>query len=175
MAISFHCQHCGKQIEAPDGSGGRWGRCPGCHGKVYIPTLDQDVQDLKLAPLDESEEYRRRQMMAETFAITEEILKEKSTPITEDQTPTQLPDALVMPLPRMSDAELADEIVRYLRMVSDGDLEKAEMSCDIIVAHGKQALDILDRIALSQIPDQRLAGIPPHVLSGLIRDLRAKI
>jgi DNA-directed RNA polymerase subunit RPC12/RpoP len=175
MAITFHCQHCGKKIEAPDGSGGRWGRCPACNGKVYVPSLDEDVDDLRLAPLDEADEQKRRPMLAETFALTSQILQEKTVPIPDDQTPTQPDDSLVMPLPRMSDTELQEEIIGYLRMMADGDLEKAQLSSDIIVAHGRQAIAVLDRIALSQIPDKRLAAIPPHVMSALIRDLRTKI
>jgi DNA-directed RNA polymerase subunit RPC12/RpoP len=37
MAITFHCGHCGKKIEAPDSAGGKWGKCPSCHNKVYVP------------------------------------------------------------------------------------------------------------------------------------------
>lgn len=175
MAIAFHCEHCGRPIEAPDSAGGRWGRCPSCKGRVYVPDLKPDGQQLKLAPIDEQEEQRRRQMIAETFALTEEILQEKATPIPQEEPQTQFPDALIMPLPRMSDGELTEELVSYLRMMADGDLERAQMHCDIILAHGKQSLRLLDQIALDQISDKRLAAIPHHILAGLIRDLRSKI
>ena len=36
-------------------------------------------------------------------------------------------------------------------------------------------MTIIDRIALSEIPEQELADIPPQVLAGTIRTLREKI
>ena len=52
MGISFHCEHCGKKIEAPDAAGGKWGKCPGCHNKVYVPANKptQPDDELRLAP-----------------------------------------------------------------------------------------------------------------------------
>ena len=40
MTISFHCAHCGKKMEAPDDAGGKWGKCPRCHNKLYVPSAD---------------------------------------------------------------------------------------------------------------------------------------
>ena len=51
MAITFHCEHCGKKIEAPNSAGGKWGKCPACHNKLYVPDLYPD-EELKLAPID---------------------------------------------------------------------------------------------------------------------------
>ena len=47
MAIIFHCDHCGRKIEASDNTGGKWGKCPSCHNKIYVPNLNID-DDLKL-------------------------------------------------------------------------------------------------------------------------------
>ena len=38
-----------------------------------------------------------------------------------------------------------------------------------------EAVDILDTIAVSEMPEPELADVPPQVLSGLIRNLRARI
>ena len=84
-------------------------------------------------------------------------------------------DSLFIPMEKMGDKDLAKEIVRYLRLVADGDLDKASEVVGILSAYGKQTLAILDRIALSEILDPALATIPPHVLSGLIRSLRSQL
>jgi hypothetical protein len=57
----------------------------------------------------------------------------------------------------------------------NGDLEQAETVSKSIVPYGQKALEILDKIALSEIPEPDLADIPQQVLSGLIRTLRSKI
>ncbi|MHC4658446.1 MAG: hypothetical protein ACYS83_04615 [Planctomycetota bacterium] len=41
MPITFHCEHCGKKIEAQDSAGGKWGKCPACHNsRILTKKLD---------------------------------------------------------------------------------------------------------------------------------------
>jgi hypothetical protein len=89
MAITFHCEHCGKKIEAPDSAGGKWGKCSACHNKLYVPGLDSD-EELKLAPIDEGDQAKQRELMAETHKLTQDILLEREAPngMVEVATPT---------------------------------------------------------------------------------------
>ena len=64
MAITFHCDYCGKKIEAADSAGGKWGKCPACHNKLYVPALEPD-DALKLAPVDETDLEREKRLLAE--------------------------------------------------------------------------------------------------------------
>ena len=59
MGISFHCEYCGKKIEAPDTAGGKWGKCPACRNKVYVPANNPPDDMLRLAPIDTEEELYR--------------------------------------------------------------------------------------------------------------------
>jgi len=175
MAIVFHCEHCGKKIDAPPTAGGKWGKCPSCHSRIYIPLPEPAAHDaIRLAPLDETDEEKRHRLLAETFNLNQEILQEKAMPDTSEEPPAA-DDSLVIPMSRMDDKELAKEIVRYLRLIADGDLDKAAELAAIISAYGRQTLAILDHIALSEIPEPELANIPSHVLSGLIRNLRSQL
>jgi hypothetical protein len=54
-------------------------------------------------------------------------------------------------------------------------LDEAERTAALIAPFGERAVAIIDRIALSEIPDPKLADIPPQILSGSIRTLREKI
>ena len=166
MAITFHCAHCGKKIEAQDRAGGKWGKCPGCHNRIYVPDVAVD-EDLKLAPIDESDEERKRQLMAETYKVTQDILQER-------EIPTGAEEPLGPPL-QIGDKELNEIIVTYLRSMADGELDRAEEIADIIVPFGARAGKMLDKIALSEMPEPELAAIPSQVLAGLIRNLRARI
>jgi len=166
MAISFHCKHCGRKIEAQDSAGGKWGKCPACHNKIYVPAPEPE-EHLKLAPIDEDEEKRKERLMAETYEITQEILNEKQVP--------EGPEGAASSVPRLSDDELRNKIISYLRQMADGQLDEAETKGMEISACGKQSLDILDDIALSDMPDSKLSNIPQRVLSGLIRNLRDRI
>lgn len=185
MAIIFHCNHCGKKIEAADSAGGKWGKCPACHNKLYVPQPKPD-EELKLAPVDESEEEKRKRLLAETHQLTQDILQEREVP-PETASPTteineEEPTENKQPASRsmwaaieMSEKELTKNIIMHLRLMADGELDEAQRIADLIAPHGPRAIEILDRIALSEIPEPELADIPQQVLSGLIRTLRNKL
>jgi hypothetical protein len=167
MAITFNCEHCGKKIEAPDSAGSKWGKCPACHNKVYVPSSNAD-EELKLAPIDTAELAEQRRLMAETYRIEQEILREKDEVLDDSA-------EKAVPVYDISDNELTKNIIIYLRLMADGDLEQAERISSSIIHCGKRALKILDGIAVSEIPEPELADIPQQILSGLVRTLRTKI
>jgi hypothetical protein len=166
MAIVFHCEHCGKKIEAADNAGGRWGKCPSCHNKLYVPGTAVG-EELKLAPIDETDVEREKQLMAETHKLTQDILKEREVP--------EGPPPITGAVYDMGDKELKEHIIAYLREVVYGELEEAERIAALIEPFGDRAMAIIDRIALSEIPEKELADIAPQVLAGTIRTLREKI
>lgn len=166
MAITFHCNHCGKKVEAQDSAAGKWAKCPACHNKIYVPDLEAD-EELKLAPVDETEEEKKKRLMAETYQLTQDILQEREIP--------ESAAGLGRPAPEISDKELTKNIIVYLRQMADGDLDDAQKTADSIAPYGRQAIKILDEIALSEMPEPELADIPQQVLSGLIRNLRTRI
>jgi len=86
MGISFHCQNCKKKIKAPDNSGGKWGACPHCNNKCYIPLpAAKDEEEIKLAPIDPNDETMYKEMMRETHGLTQRILHEKEEPPEKDK------------------------------------------------------------------------------------------
>ena len=175
MGISFHCEHCGKKIEAPDTAGGKWGKCPGCHNKVYVPANKpiQPDDELRLAPLDTDEEQKHKKMLAEEARLRQEILKETNVP-EEGAIPKKQSAAPSKPND-LSDAELTTCIISYLRQMADGELDSAEDTASTIIPNGQNAVRILERIALSEIPEPEIADIPQQVLSGLVKNLRSRL
>jgi hypothetical protein len=166
MSIIFHCEHCGRKMKAPDSSGGKWEKCPACHNKVYVPGLDSD-EELTLAPVDSDEEAKQRQLMNETYNLTQEILLERDVP--------EGPSGTARFSFETSEKELTKNIILYLRQMANGELDEAIKTADMIAPYYRQAVKILDKIALSEIPEPELADVPQQVLSGLIRNLRTRI
>jgi hypothetical protein len=165
MSIKFHCEHCGKKIDAPDSAGGKWGKCPACHNKVYVPQMAME-DELKLAPIDETEDERQKRLLAETFQLTQSILQEKEVP--ND-------GALSQAAQDISSERMNEAIVRYLRLMADGDLDAAHRTAETIASNRRKAKEMLDQIATGDPPDPALQDIPTQVLSGLIRNLRTRI
>lgn len=166
MSIKFHCEYCGKKIEAPDNAGGKWGKCPACHNKLYVPKLDAG-EELKLAPIDENDRAKQKELIAETQKLTQDILLERTVP----DEPTQA----ATPASGISDKQLMENIIAYLQQMADGELDQAERTADLIIPCGGRAVKILNKIALSKRPEPELADIPQQVLSGLIKNLRTRI
>jgi hypothetical protein len=168
MTIRLQCSLCGKKIEAPDSAGGKWGKCPACHNKVYVPQPVTDDDELKLAPIDQTEEQRQRQLMLETLALTRDILQERNVPdVPGGPAPTPATD--------INEEKLTDFILRYLRQMADGDLDDAQRTAELILPHRRKATLILDKLVTSKEPDPELEDIPKQVLLGYIRNLRTRI
>jgi DNA-directed RNA polymerase subunit RPC12/RpoP len=175
MAISFHCNYCGKKIEAKAEAAGKWGKCPSCHNRIYVPNLEVK-DDLKLAPVDEEAEKRKQRLMAETFNLEQEILKERIAPeVSKEEEPAPSAGFAGISDEAVDEEALYNTIVRYLRQMADGDLDDAAITLQSIESAGEISLKLIDRIALADIPEAELSDIPPQVLAGLIRTLRSKI
>jgi hypothetical protein len=176
MAIVFHCEHCAKKIEAPDVAGGKRGKCPACHNRVYVPAPKTNDDNLHLAPIDSEEEDRRKKMMAETYNVTQQLLEEKNVPeVPPEELPAPPGGLGVIRLPTVDQDTLEKTIVRYLQLMAAGELDQAAKLEETITRAGSRANQILEQIALNQIPDEKLAALPPQVLSALIRTLRSQI
>jgi hypothetical protein len=175
MGISFHCEHCGKKIEAPDTAGGKWGKCPACHNKVYVPANKsaQPDDELRLAPLDTDDAVKTRKMLAEEARLRQEILKETDVP--DEGAPPKIQSSAPSRPNDLSDSELTTCIISYIRQMADGELDFAEETALTIIPNGQNAVRILERIALSEIPEPEIADIPQQVLSGLIKNLRSRL
>ena len=166
MSIVFHCEHCGKKIKASNSAGGKWEKCPSCHNKLYIPDLETG-EELTLAPIDGEVEEKQKELMNETHHLRQEILLEREVP--------EGPPGSGRPALEISEKELTKNIILYLRQMANGELDEATRTADSIVPYGRQAVKILDKIAVSEMPEPDLADVPPQVLSGLIRNLRSRI
>ncbi|HDS83925.1 MAG TPA: hypothetical protein ENN97_01830 [Phycisphaerales bacterium] len=168
MAISFHCESCKKKIKARDETGGKWGKCPYCQHRCYIPLpKSNDEPELKLAPIDEAEETQVNELMRETYDLTHKILKERQ-PI--DDGPQDDPNAQ-----KAAEKEVIKNSILYLRQMADGELTQAEQTFESLHRHKKIAQRVLGAMARAEHPEPELADLSDGVLQGLIRDALAKL
>lgn len=170
MAISLHCESCSKKIKAPNGSGGQYGKCPYCKHRNYIPMPKMSPDDeIRLAPIDESEETKYAQLMQETFKLTEQILDEKA-PLDE---PPAGGGARIGA--ETNERDLLKNIIVYLIQMSQGQLDAASRTAKQITPYKVQTTQLLERIKKSSQPEPELAEIPPQVLKGLIENLKNQL
>ena len=168
MSISLHCESCKKKIKAPDEAGGKWGNCPHCKHRNYIPLPKSDDEpELRLMPLDEDEETKRERLLRETKNLTKEILTHSSLPEEETASPAHAHTA--------NEKEIIKQCILYLRQMADGELGSAEYTFSQLKKNKKAALRILASMARAEQPEPELADLPTGILQGLIRDISTKL
>lgn len=166
MSISFHCESCKKKVKAPDNAGGKWGSCPHCNHKCYIPSPPaEEGEELKLVPLEEGYEEKYKNMMRETYGLTQNILGQTDVP--EDNTPA--------PSGPVTEKELIKDLIAYLRLMADGELPQAEIVAKKISREPKDAKKLLAKMLKAERPEPELQNIPERLLQGLIKDLGKKL
>ncbi len=170
MAITFHCEHCGKEIKTKEENGGKRAKCPYCKNTIYVPkpVSEKEVEELKLEPVDEEEEKRKRELLNQTYRIQEDILSQKEVPAKGAETGGEEERNIGEP-------ELKSLIINFIRQSANGNMHDAEATVKKMRPHSRQALDLLDDMATSDVLEGELDDIPPGVLSGYIRNLRSKL
>ena len=168
MSISLHCESCKKKIKAPDEAGGKWGNCPYCKHRNYIPLPKSDDEpELRLIPLDVNEETQMEHLMRETKSLTKEILTQSSIP--EVDSPAASGHHTV------DEKKVIKECILYLRQMADGELAAAEYTFSQLKKDKKPVLRILSSMARADQPEPELADLPAGILQGLIRDVSTKL
>lgn len=181
MAIEFHCEHCGKMIRAGDEHGGKHGKCPSCHQRVYIPTAD--IEPLDFAPINAAEDRRAEQMRRESQQLAENLLNDRapaaSGPVAnarpEPGNPVRTegarPAKPAQP-PPPPDLNVPDALNEYAIAMFEGELEEAEQLAASLRRHPKQLNDAITRITADEIPPSALEHIPRPVLLAFFKQLR---
>jgi len=167
MGISFHCESCKKKIKAPNDAGGKWGNCPFCKHRCYIPLPKSDDEpELKLAPIDEADETQMDTLMQETQFLTQSLLsmeipEEKASGSGRNRT--------------AQEKEVIKKCILYLRQMADTELKDAEHTFAKLKKEKKLSIRILSAMARAERPEPELADVPQPILHGLIRDTCTKL
>lgn len=172
MAIEFHCQHCGHLVRTADEHAGKRGKCPRCNNSVYIPTPSEQIEPLKLTPLDDADERHEQELLEESRELAQRILQEKDVP----------PESVAHPAPRpepvgdirLTAANMENLVIEYALNMAQGNLREAEELALEIRTNMRAAEEVMQRLTVDEIPPPRLAKIPRPVLVGFFKQLREK-
>lgn len=167
MTIQFHCSHCGKKVTAPDAVGGRRGKCPYCQQSNYIPSPTSDDDIIDLAPLDDMEELRQKEMEKRLLAQEHDLIMASgsSSPAVE-------------PLEQRSDLKPEDlyhYIVNYCLDMAGGKLEKAELAARELLKYRHLSLTAIADFLGGKTLEPALNEIPAKVIQGLLNELQTMI
>lgn len=167
MPIRFHCEHCHKEVQAPDAAGGRRGNCPYCGGSNYIPAPSTG-EELPLAPLNEEEERQRQQEIERLLAAEKHILAETDREEVEPRLAHREPA-------QVSPGELHHFVVNFCLDMANGKLEQADVHVlklnEYPGANKRAVRDFLD----GHVQEPAMEQIPPKVREGFMKNLMSRL
>ncbi|MBL7134592.1 MAG: hypothetical protein ISS78_10885 [Phycisphaerae bacterium] len=165
MAITFRCEHCGKEVKAPDGAGGKRGKCPHCGQSNYIPTPTGQDDVIPLAEIDTEEEKQRQEQ--------EKALLEQERELIAETAPPQ-----AAPLDQREDLtseDLHHLVINYCLDMAAGKLERAETHVTELKKHGRLGTTAVDEFLKGKATEPALNDIPAPVLQGFLKQLRGNV
>jgi hypothetical protein len=164
--IRVTCTACNKSIKAPRDAGGRWGSCPGCRARVYIPTPADEIEDIPLAPLEDDGGVREAQ------EINAALLRAKAAP----EGSSGQSKATSKPRPASVDARrIPDLIVTYLLALKESDLDAAQSVTLQLKTAAVPALDRVQQMMVDAMPPAKLGDMPPALYMGFLRKLQQEL
>jgi len=163
MSISFRCEHCHRQVNAPDGAAGKRGKCPYCGQSTYVraPVAEEDL--VPLVPLDDKEERRRQREM-------DALMEQERLLLAERDETANLP-----PLEHrenLAGKDLHHLVVNYCMDMADSNLERATMHAAQLKKFGAPGVEAVDDFLTGKALEQVLDSIPRRVLQGFLTQLR---
>ena len=164
MSITFHCEHCHREVKAPESAAGRRGKCPYCGQNSYVPDPRQQ-DEIPLAPVDSDEELRRQAEIQRLRQAERALLEEdQSAPISYDE-----------PSGNINPEDLYHHVVNYCLDMSQSNLKRAQTHVEKLRPHKYTALQAVEDFVTGQALEPALEPIPPKLLRGFLDQLRQQL
>ncbi len=175
MSIELNCPQCEKQIRAPDNAGGKYGKCPYCETKVYIPAPADDEGEIGLAPIDEEEERRERELIRESVRYAAAFDKESDKLPPEGAMPKGGGGRPVQHEPPPGEVvDLGDEVEAFVVAMRDSKLDAAERVVRKLKGQGARARDYVEGLMLDPAPPP-LGNVPKPLMQGFLKSLLGRL
>ena len=172
MDIQLPCEKCGHALRFPRDQAGRVGQCTRCGNDIYIPTPEDELEELPLTPEDQSEERLRSQLDAERRELDRILAREKG----DEKGAAAPPPGGRRPAPAgPGRTTVRGVVLSYLTAMRDSDLEQAERAIALVATRRDDVIRFLDQLAADQIPPAEMSGVPPAVYQGFLKSLRARL
>ena len=158
MSLELHCPQCQKLIRAPDGAGGKRGKCPYCKNTIYIPTPPDEREEIGLAPVDEEEERRAEKLRRESIQYAAAVAHVKDVG----------PEGAVREAGDTVD--ITAEVETFVLAMHASKLDVADAAAARLERAGVQARDYVQWL-MSDETSITFENIPPPLANGFLKTL----
>jgi len=172
MTVELHCSHCGALVRAPSQAAGRWGKCPRCGHKIYVPTpADEVSEEIPLVPLDEQEERRAQRQRDRDRRLEAELLEgggdaSGPAPPVESGEPVGTPPAF---------DPLTEMLLRYVRGMAQGRLADCDSIVAALVGKRKAVTHAVERLLAAPPPGAEVDDLPLPVVGAYLKQLLSQL
>jgi len=171
MATELHCPSCGKIIKASRKDAGTMSKCPNCENEVYIPTPEDEIEELPLAPEDATDRQREATLQRERRELERMLSREdegrgKTASGSEQLRGESGPERKIT---------IGEVIVTYLSAMRDSNLARADQAMAVLLKYREESKKLVDRLITDQIPPKALGDIPAAVYHGFLKNLRSQL
>jgi hypothetical protein len=174
MSIELHCPQCGKQIRAPDDAGGRFGKCPYCERKVYIPTPPEAIEEIPLAPIDTEEERREEELRREAMELAAKVAHDKSTLPAGEGSAHAPTGSVRRPEVPGEVVDIGEEVERFVLAMRDSKLDQAEKAVNALKRTGQRGKDYVQGVMLDEMPPD-YENVPAPLAKGFLKALLGRL
>ncbi|HUT57458.1 MAG TPA: hypothetical protein VNA25_06365 [Phycisphaerae bacterium] len=165
MSITFRCEHCKKEVTAPDAAAGKRGKCPFCGASRYIPAPVSEEDLLDLAPIDEQAERTRQEEIDSLRRQERSLLRES-----EQDAP--------LPLEHREDLSAADLhhfVVNYCLDLYGSKLDRLWTHVSQLRRFKPLAVQAVDEFLSGKASEPALDPIPTPTLKAFLTRLSEEI
>lgn len=166
--VQFICEHCRREVSAPDEAGGKRGKCSYCKQSSYIPMPKSDEDgEIALAPVDDEVDPQQREELAALKAMEKLILEEDAA----------APPPAV-PVEHRDDVRAEDvshHVVNYCLDMASSNLARAATHVARLKGFGYAGIEAADDFLSGKVLEPSLDTIPVKVLHGFLEQLKSSI
>ena len=165
MGITFQCEHCHKEVKAPDDAGGKRGKCPFCHQSTYIPSPVSEEDILPLAEPSEEEERAEKARVQALYQQEHDLL-------------AQTGSGPVMPLEQREELTAADLhhfVINFCLEMARDNVDNADAEAAKLRKFGPLGLKALEEIASGKVREPALDAIARRLRELYLNTLCARL
>lgn len=186
MTIKLHCEHCGATVQAARDLAGRMSNCPSCGNSLYVPTPEDELEELPLAPEDVTDLRKEAILQEERRKLDTLLAREERAgggdeggPSGRAQSTGSGSGAAVGrsgDAPAVSGANRMEAaLTRYLIGMRDSDFDSVERAITTLNMQPRTAREMIDRLAADPVPPPEMAKVPSGVYQGFLKTLRSRL
>lgn len=177
MALSITCEKCRHEFTPDDTSVGRQAKCPHCGNDMYVPTPEDQIEEIPLAEEDAHDRQREEALQEERRRIEKAITHDPAGEAGDTAGAPAAGAASATP-PRRGPGgrtTIKGVILTYLEAMRDSNFDRAEEAVQLLATRRQDSLGVVDQLATDEMPPPELGDIPPGVYQGFLKTLRNKL